>query len=533
MPLDAPRTHQRVAEALEAAPSGDSSRNAELAHHWVAAIRPADHDKALHYMIQAADEALAALAPDDAIRWYQQALDLAARQPEPDDSLRCRLLVGLGTAQRQVGAAEHRGTLVEAVGLARRIDDPELLVAAVLSGDRGIAGTSGTDVEWVGATEAALDAVGPEDSRARARLLAVLSQAIHANEWERRRDLSTEAVEVARRIDDDATLLAILPVAYQHYGPEALDRRLADTSEAIALANRLGNEIAGCNALFHRIDACMQAADIDEVDQRLAELSALARSTALPLHLWQLSMIVSFRALLDGQCDDAETEANTALEIGTAGGHTEAMLAYGAQLLEIRRHQGRLDEMVEFFGQVAADSVAATGFRHLLASVLSDVGRLDEAHDLLAPDLATGFTEIPRDEAWLILMLCCASTAATLQDPDASRVLYERLLPYEGRIAAVYATCSGATARHLGRLATVLGREEEAEAHFEVAMALHERIRAPYWIACTQLDVRDLLVRREGPGDGARARELTERARRTAQERGYLGLLARSSSVDG
>jgi hypothetical protein len=96
----------------------------------------------------------------------------------------------------------------------------------------------------------------------------------------------------------------------------------------------------------------------------------------------------------------------------------------------------------------------------------------------------------------------------------------------------VYATSSGAIARHLGRLAAVLERDSDADAHFGVALEIHERIGAPYWIACTQLDVRDLLVGRQGPGDHARAGELTERARHTARERGYLGLLARASSVD-
>lgn len=524
------RTHQRVAEALEARPRGDSSRNAELAHHWVAAIRPADHDKALHYTIEAADEALAALAPDDAIRWYRQALDLVVRQTAPHDELRSRLLVGLGTAQRQVGDSEHRATLVEAVAIARRIDDAELLVAAVLAADRGIAGTSGTDVEWVSATEAALEVVGSTDSRARARLLAVLSQAIHADEWERRRDLSTEAVEVARRIDDDATLLAILPVAYQHYGPEGLDRRLADTAEAVALAVRTGDEIAGCNALFHRIDACMQAADIVEVDQRIGELSTLARSIALPLHLWQLSMSTSFRLLLEGRCDDAEAEANAGLEIGTAGGHSEAVLAYGAQLLEIRRHQGRLGEMVEFFGDLEGDALRAAGYRQLVGWVLSEVGQLDNAHALFAIDRATDFTEIPRDEGWLALTLCSATTAVALGDIDSCRILYEGLLPYERQVAAVYATTSGATARLLGCLASALDRYDDAEAHFAVALELHERIRSPYWIACTQLDLRDVLVRHDRPDAAARARRLDHRAGEIALERGYRGLSARVAS---
>jgi hypothetical protein len=526
------RTHQRVGEALEATPGADRTRTAELARHWMAAIRPAHHDKALQYVIRAADDALAALAPDDAIRWYRQALDLAARQMPADEALRARLLVGLGTAGRQVGAAEHREALLEAIGIARRIGDTDLLVDAVLAADRGVAGTSEVDLQRVEATQAALDAVGPADSRKRARLLTVLSQEIDARDWERRRDLSTEAVAVARRIDDADTLMAILPVAYQHYPPEALDCRLEDTAQAIALADSRRNPLAGCTARFHRIDACMQAADLVELDQRLAELRALATSTGLPMHLWQLRMATSFRALLDGRPDEAEVEATTALEIGTAGGHVEAMLAYGAQLVDIRRHQGRLGEMISMFEAVAIENKSAIGFPQLLASLYAEVGWIDDARTFSVRDAADEFRGLPRDESWLSIVHCCATTAIAVGDADACRTLYEQMRPYEGRIAAAYATTAGATARVLGRLADALGRDVDAEAHFRVALELHERIRAPYWIARTQLDVCDLLVRRRAVGDIERARDLADRARHVARRHGYLGLLERASCME-
>src|SRR6185369_16429903 len=75
------RAHQRIAETLESdAATEDAGTLAELAHHWVAATRPADLDKALEYVRRAGDAARDALAPDDAIRWYQQALELIDRQ---------------------------------------------------------------------------------------------------------------------------------------------------------------------------------------------------------------------------------------------------------------------------------------------------------------------------------------------------------------------------------------------------------------------------------------------------------------------
>jgi hypothetical protein len=106
-------------------------------------------------------------------------------------------------------------------------------------------------------------------------------------------------------------------------------------------------------------------------------------------------------------------------------------------------------------------------------------------------------------------------------------MLYEQLLAHRGVVAAVYTATYGAIARHLGRLAAELGRHEEAELHLRLAIELHERMRAPYWIACAQLDLRDLFERRRAPGDLAEALELEARAHDIAREHSYQGLLAR------
>ena len=127
------RTHQRVAETLETQPTGeDAAALAELAHHWVAATRPADLGKALDYVRRAGDAARDALAPDDAIRWYHQALDLLARQSPPDEHQRAELLAVLGTIQAQASKPEYHDTLLQAATLALQLDDTDILVQAAL-----------------------------------------------------------------------------------------------------------------------------------------------------------------------------------------------------------------------------------------------------------------------------------------------------------------------------------------------------------------------------------------------------------------
>ena len=120
------RAHLRVAQVLEDGSTVASA--AELARHWVAATRPADLDTALKYVEAAGDDALRALAPEDAIRWYRQALDLIERQDSADPVRQARLLVGLGTAQRHLGDPESRATLLAAGSLAQEIGDVDLLV---------------------------------------------------------------------------------------------------------------------------------------------------------------------------------------------------------------------------------------------------------------------------------------------------------------------------------------------------------------------------------------------------------------------
>ncbi len=87
-------------------------------------------------------------------------------------------------------------------------------------------------------------------------------------------------------------------------------------------------------------------------------------------------------------------------------------------------------------------------------------------------------------------------------------------------------TCEGALARSLGRLAHLLGRSEAAEAHFRTALSINERIEAPYWIACTQLDYADLL---RDVGKIDEAVRLVDQALETAKTFGFAALESRAA----
>ena len=169
------RAHRAVAEALEEL-CGDrpGPRVGELARHWCNATRPIDLTKAISYAAQAGDAALAALSPDEALRYYGQALELSGQSDAADAMQVLDLAIGLGIAQWGIGDAAARTTLLDAARRAVELDDTDRLAAAVLANNRGWASVVGeVDVEKLSLLELALDRLGP-DRIERAQVLATI-----------------------------------------------------------------------------------------------------------------------------------------------------------------------------------------------------------------------------------------------------------------------------------------------------------------------------------------------------------------------
>ena len=521
------RAHQRIAEALEAR-GDDDAFVAELAHHWMAATRPADAAKAIHYARRAGDAALAVYAPLDAVDWYTQALELQARQAAGDDHTRGELLIGLGTAQAQAGLPQHRDALREAGRIALRLCGRELLVSVALARTPGVESMAEVDPDRLAVLDAALAAVGPADGIERAQLLACLSEEIDPRDAVRRCEVATEAIDVAHRIDDDATTLAVLTLALNPFSaPDILDRRLHESELALKLADRSRNVSARFQARTFRMVAAGELGDIDEFDAHLTEMGAIADQTNLPLHHYQIHMFRSWRHLLAGRTTEAETDALAALEIGTKIGLSFAAGTYGSQLLQRAIQQGQLADFVDLITEGAAENPTIPAWRTALMSVHNELGRSDEAAALFDIGERADFSDLPFNETWLQTATQYAECAADLRRTDAAPLLYAQLLPYAARLVFVFSLDWGAAARTLGRLATLLGRYDDAETHLGDALVMHERIQAPFWIARTRIDQAELCLTRRAGDDLTTARDHLDQAQRIVDEYGYAGLQLR------
>jgi hypothetical protein len=273
------RVHRIIAESLEEV-CGDQpgSRAGELARHWYSATQPVDWYKAIDYSRQAADLALGALAPADALQYYVQALDLYEQADGPDPVLGIDLAIGLGTAQRQTGDPAFRAVLFDAAHRAAHLGDTDRLVAAVLANQRGFTSSiGGIDNDRVEALEMALDRL-PDDHPERALVLANLcSELTFGSSLDRRHALADAALELAYESGDDATIVRVQNHLFDPLMvPALLDERMAASADTLFRAERIGDPFLLYFAAHYAFCTAVAAGNVDEADRCLTIMRSMA-----------------------------------------------------------------------------------------------------------------------------------------------------------------------------------------------------------------------------------------------------------------
>ena len=516
--------HRSVAEALEQICEGrPGSRVGELAEHWFQATRPTDLSKALDYSHQAAEAALAALAPDEAARYFSQALQLLEQGYEPDSIFQVDLLIGLGTAQRQVGLPAFRDTLLDAAHQAQALGATDRLVAAALANNRGLFTSLGVvDDEKVRVLEFVLETMPADDSNERALLLATLcNELTHGRPLEVRRSLANQAKDMAQRLADPATIVQVLNLVEQPLeAPPTLDERVADTSEALRLAEALGDPYHLYFAAVYRRISSLQATDVHLATECLDVMRALTERLRQPILMWITKFHEAADALVAGDPDQAEALTTEALEIGTECGQPDAVSFYGTQLMFVRHQQGRLGELVPIIATVAAET-SIPAYQGGLAAAYADAGQQSEALALLDSATEDGFTAMPMGIGWLDGMITYAEAAIELRAARPAALMYDLLAPYHAQVGFNGLIPLEPVALYLGALASVLGRYEEAEPYFFEAAECSARMGTVFPTTRTDLLWGGMLVERGAHDDADRARDLLTRASATATAQGY------------
>lgn len=520
------RAHRAVAEAIEARIDGDpGARAGELAYHWGAATSPTDTTKAVAYARQAGDYALATLAPEEAARWYQSGLDLLSDHPDQGDSQRWRaqLLVGLGTARRNVADPDYRTTLLDAGNLAGDVGDVDTLVRAALATNEGAATNHGRmESDLVGLLQRALASIEGERTSRRAQLLATLGAEIHYDDADRGLDLARQAMALVAAVGDDDT---IAWTAARACNAAMRPDTLAERREWGRIAEEAATRSGELLARFHANDAAnapmLEGGLCAEFDRASEERWVIAAQLGHPTLRWDLTSNRANRAMIAGELDTAERLLDEFLQVGLAIGAPDVMLRYGGTLFLLRDMQGRFPEVLDPLADAARDfpNIAALRAGHALCLIRA--GRPDEAREVVASDLADGFTSFPVDRVWTAAMAVFADVVATLGLRDGASTLYDLIAPYADQIPTTFTNTYEVFHFALGRLATILGRHDDAETHLARAHEIHEGMPAPYFLARTRWAWAELLVTRDDPADRDRARRLAALARDESAARGF------------
>jgi tetratricopeptide (TPR) repeat protein len=307
----------------------------------------------------------------------------------------------------------------------------------------------------------------------------------------RRREMTAEALAMARRIGDHATLAYALDgYISAHHSPDTTPRQVELAGELIESCLQAGELERAVEAYEHRAAARLELGDVTGAAADVEAMAPLADELRQPAQDWFVAERRAVQALHEGRLADAEALSEEALRLGLGPLSWSAMVCHVLQLVVIRRFQGRLDEMESPTREAAsgyAPSYPVCRCAHI--HVLAEVGHHRDARDALAALAANDFGSLDFDETWLAAIAFLAEAAHVLGEAEHARKLYDLLSPYADRLAVTTPEVSlGSVLRYLALLAATSGRAALAVEHFEQAFEFETRVGAPAWAALTLAD---------------------------------------------
>jgi hypothetical protein len=508
---------------------------AEVAHHLRQAIPAVSPGEAAHAALAAARHAIGVLGFEDALRLYDDAEALLEGLGE--EPARFEATLGAGLALMRMAEVERgRAACRRAAELARRMGDGERFARAILTGGYEHV-PAVRDPVRIAELEEALARLPPGDSALRARCLAQLAgDRAPEPDMGPLVSLARDAVEVARRAaDEDAlrdTLSAASFAVAVHAEPA---ERIALYQETLRLALSAGDKRVALRVHGFLMGTFWELGDPQGARPHQIAVDALVNEFRHGRFHWLASFGHALAALATGRFEEGERrldEARASLELDEARGTVLAGSPIAVACL-----RERYDDAAQLESQTRA---ALGGTGHPLGGLLGELlvaqlhGRSCDrrrAAAQLAACAAHPLFDRIAEPAWLAML-----TDACYVTGD--RALAERLDRALSSHAARFAFLGPLTAavdlpysRHLGLLAEIRGRIDDAIAHLEDAAARTARAGMRAQLARIQHELARAWLGRGGPGDRERAAALLAEARTLAVELGQAGLLPRIAAL--
>lgn len=517
--------HEVIAKTLvEAHPDLVVTQPELIAQHYVKAQK---FELAFPYWMTAGQRALGRSANYEAVDHFQNALAIAeqlhegaARQKEV-----LEVTLKLGEALSAAGRVSDSVAKYKLTAqLAREAGDTKAFIRSALGCDVAQFLSAKSLAESLQLLREAMSKIDPNDHGLRCQLLCRLARAYsYLGDGKNSAKCHREGFSLARKLGDKTSLFELSVLSFL----------TPTTVKSAAAANDLiarVDELKRLSASHKHTEARGRALAIDvyvstelgnraRADRAIDELEELG---TLRQHLsltWLARNARAMMAVLDGKFTTAERLAGEALGLGRQTHGTDVDGVYGMQMFAIRREQSRLSEVAPVMKHLIEERPDENTWLPGFALIAADLGYSDAAQRRLSELARTGFA-MPLDAKRSASLSFVAEVAVSLGDTEAAQTIYEFMLEYKDMTitAGVATVCFGAASRYLGMLSAALGDFDEAAAHFEHALEMNAASGSRPWLAHTQAEYADLLLKIGDQKALAKASSLSEQAWAIAAE---------------
>ncbi|MDH5676505.1 MAG: AAA family ATPase [Myxococcales bacterium] len=528
--------HRRAAHLLEARARGAMDQG-EIARHYHRSLALGDYAAIVHACRRAATMAHHAQAYADAVSYSEWALAAQAVDADARPRERAELLLLHAQLCGLSGQTEAvRQAVLQLESVARAHGYWDLIVrGARLRRPTHLIGGQG-DVRARRMLEDALSSAPPEQRRVRVSALSQLAFVPpYALDIERSKELSGEALALARQLGEDGPLLEALQARlYGLGGPDDIEALLAAAREMLA-RDHTPPTWSTMDALIAIHGAELCRGDMEAADAALASIGQCARQQKWPEAIWGHARMVTQRRILRGEFQQAEASISELeararrLRIGYA-----APVAAMMRILLLGKRDGpaAIAPIWQGLGAKVFFDGVMPGLRPSLARMSLSSGQSESARAVLQGMVRDDGVAAPREVGFLNAVANLALIAIELRDKPRARCLYEVLAPYPHHNTP---TClmwyDGSVSYFLARLAAADGRSQVAAGHFDDAIAMNEALGARPQLAETYYEYARFALRSGAGVERVQGgRELQAKAVALAGELGMAWLveLARS-----
>lgn len=502
------RYHHRIAEALERlSGTGDTDRITEIAYHLMRAGSLADTEKYRRYLSLAAEQSLQRTAFEEAIRLFEQALPLAQ---VPGDRANLLFRLGLartglrdwGTAQRDWQEALQ---LYEQLGNAEGVGQITAILAAQFI-------WSGRRQDSIEISRRGLRSVGEEVSPFRCRLLAWTGHGLsQGGDMETGWQLTGEALAMAEQLDSDELTGHLL--AHRACQAFYAGRFLEQAETAARAVGLLGdNPWDLAEALAIAAYGMFGAGRLEEAGRLAQRLAQLAERIGHVGSLWWCQRVRGGSEFVrTGDLDGFYRFAQTDLAICRQGG-----LPWVSQALTwlgiVEFWRGNRSAAAKWFDEAVAAEPRDftfgydTGQRMLFFAYC---GRRDEP--LAECREMARSSEPAATLGQRARLLAAAESAFLLAEAGLCAEFYPRIRNILDSGNVLHFGGTGLVSTTAGLAAEAGGHREQADQHFQAAMALADSMPHPVCQAESRRWYGNVLMTRKG-AEAVRGRELLEQA---------------------